>query len=89
MRNVGLFLSQAANLGAKFKGRVLQISWYKPKAPSVSTEPEDDEAKDEENRVQQRFLLKEPLSTQRAGWELPGGLTCGSLSSIHRFYWYI
>uniref|UniRef100_A0A674MU62 RNA binding motif protein 27 n=1 Tax=Takifugu rubripes TaxID=31033 RepID=A0A674MU62_TAKRU len=41
----------AANLGAKFKGRVLQISWFKPKTPSVTTEPEDDESKDEENRV--------------------------------------
>ncbi|XP_057216774.1 RNA-binding protein 27 isoform X2 [Triplophysa rosa] len=32
----------AANQGAKFKGRVLQISWYKPKTPSVSTEPEEE-----------------------------------------------
>ncbi|KAA0720438.1 RNA-binding protein 27 [Triplophysa tibetana] len=32
----------AANQGAKFKGRVLQISWHKPKTPSVSTEPEED-----------------------------------------------
>uniref|UniRef100_H3DLI3 RNA binding motif protein 27 n=1 Tax=Tetraodon nigroviridis TaxID=99883 RepID=H3DLI3_TETNG len=48
----------AANLGAQFKGRMLQISWYKPKTPSVTTEPEDDEAKDEENRVQ-HFLTKE------------------------------
>lgn len=47
---------QAANLGAKFKGRVLQISWYKPKTASVTTEPEDNEAKDEENRVQ-HFLV--------------------------------
>ncbi|XP_029304776.1 LOW QUALITY PROTEIN: RNA-binding protein 27 [Cottoperca gobio] len=39
----------AANQGAKFKGRVLQISWYKPKTPSVTTEPEEEEAKDEEN----------------------------------------
>ncbi|XP_061595453.1 RNA-binding protein 27 isoform X1 [Cololabis saira] len=38
----------AANQGAKFKGRVLQISWYKPKTPSVTTEPEEDEAKDED-----------------------------------------
>lgn len=39
----------AANQGAKFKGRVLQISWYKPKAPSVSAEPEEEEAKEEDN----------------------------------------
>ncbi|XP_068571832.1 RNA-binding protein 27 isoform X1 [Cebidichthys violaceus] len=39
----------AANQGAKFKGRVLQISWYKPKTPSVTTEPEEEEAKDEDN----------------------------------------
>uniref|UniRef100_A0A3Q1D9L5 RNA binding motif protein 27 n=1 Tax=Amphiprion ocellaris TaxID=80972 RepID=A0A3Q1D9L5_AMPOC len=41
----------AANQGAKFKGRVLQISWYKPKTPSVTTEPEEEEAKDEDNAV--------------------------------------
>ncbi|KAK1882352.1 RNA-binding protein 27 [Dissostichus eleginoides] len=41
----------AANQGAKFKGRVLQISWYKPKTPSVTTEPEEEEAKDDENTV--------------------------------------
>uniref|UniRef100_A0A8D3DNW9 RNA binding motif protein 27 n=1 Tax=Scophthalmus maximus TaxID=52904 RepID=A0A8D3DNW9_SCOMX len=41
----------AANQGAKFKGRVLQISWYKPKMPSIATEPEEEEAKDEENKV--------------------------------------
>uniref|UniRef100_A0A3P8WAD7 RNA binding motif protein 27 n=1 Tax=Cynoglossus semilaevis TaxID=244447 RepID=A0A3P8WAD7_CYNSE len=41
----------AANQGAKFKGRVLQISWYKPKTPSVTTEPEEEESKDEENKV--------------------------------------
>lgn len=44
-------LLQAANQGAKFKGRVLQISWYKPKTPSVTTEPEEEESKDEENKV--------------------------------------
>ncbi|CAL8265478.1 unnamed protein product [Merluccius merluccius] len=38
----------AANQGAKFKGRVLQISWYKPKTPSVSAEPEEEEAKEED-----------------------------------------
>ncbi|XP_056911505.1 RNA-binding protein 27 isoform X2 [Takifugu flavidus] len=46
----------AANLGAKFKGRVLQISWFKPKTPSVTTEPEDDESKDEENREANSYL---------------------------------
>ncbi|XP_069002153.1 RNA-binding protein 27 isoform X1 [Embiotoca jacksoni] len=39
----------AANQGAKFKGRVLQISWYKPKTPAVPTEAEEEEAKDEDN----------------------------------------
>lgn len=39
----------AANQGAKFKGRILQISWYKPKTPSVSTEPEEEELKEEVN----------------------------------------
>ncbi|XP_028277594.1 RNA-binding protein 27 [Parambassis ranga] len=39
----------AANQGAKFKGRVLQISWYKPKTPSVTTEPEEEESKDDDN----------------------------------------
>ncbi|XP_072518154.1 RNA-binding protein 27 [Salminus brasiliensis] len=37
----------AANQGAKFKGRILQISWYKPKTPSISTEPEEEESKEE------------------------------------------
>lgn len=45
------FVFQAANQGAKFKGRVLQISWFKPKTPSVTTEPEEVEAKDEDNAV--------------------------------------
>ncbi|XP_068187661.1 RNA-binding protein 27 isoform X2 [Antennarius striatus] len=39
----------AANQGAKFKGRALQIAWYKPKTPSVTTEPEDEDSKDEDN----------------------------------------
>ncbi|KAM4726338.1 RNA-binding protein 27 isoform 2-T2 [Anableps anableps] len=38
----------AANQGAKFKGRVLQISWYKPKTSSITSEPEVEEAKDED-----------------------------------------
>ncbi|XP_077596292.1 RNA-binding protein 27 isoform X3 [Stigmatopora nigra] len=41
----------AANQGSKFKGRVLQISWYKPKTPSVTTEPEEEESKDEDNTL--------------------------------------
>ncbi|XP_029957037.1 RNA-binding protein 27 isoform X2 [Salarias fasciatus] len=49
----------AANQGAKFKGRVLQISWYKPKTPSVTAEPDEDEAKDED-------------STKEASSYLPG-----------------
>uniref|UniRef100_A0A3B4VHM3 RNA binding motif protein 27 n=1 Tax=Seriola dumerili TaxID=41447 RepID=A0A3B4VHM3_SERDU len=47
----------AANQGAKFKGRVLQISWYKPKTPSVTTEPEEEEAKDEENKKEASSYL--------------------------------
>ncbi|TNN40305.1 RNA-binding protein 27 [Liparis tanakae] len=50
----------AANQGAKFKGRVLQISWYKPKTPLVTAEPEVEEAKDEDN-------------TKEASSYLPGG----------------
>ncbi|XP_036380595.1 RNA-binding protein 26-like [Megalops cyprinoides] len=48
----------AANQGAKFKGRTLQISWYKPKTPSVSVEPEEEESKDEE-AISSRFLHEE------------------------------
>ncbi len=44
-----MFFFQAANQGARFKGRILQISWYKPKTPSVSTEPEEEESKEEVN----------------------------------------
>ncbi|CAG5872098.1 unnamed protein product [Menidia menidia] len=47
----------AANQGAKFKGRVLQISWYKPKTPSVATEPEEEEAKEEDNRKEASSYL--------------------------------
>uniref|UniRef100_A0A4W3GB50 RNA binding motif protein 27 n=1 Tax=Callorhinchus milii TaxID=7868 RepID=A0A4W3GB50_CALMI len=43
----------AANQGAKFKGRNLQISWYKTKAPSVSTEAEEEETKEEEGSSNQ------------------------------------
>ncbi|XP_060792563.1 RNA-binding protein 27 isoform X2 [Neoarius graeffei] len=50
----------AANQGAKFKGRILQISWYKPKTPSVTTEPEEEESKEEVNVESVRsFLLPE------------------------------
>uniref|UniRef100_A0A8C0B9L6 RBM27 protein n=1 Tax=Buteo japonicus TaxID=224669 RepID=A0A8C0B9L6_9AVES len=37
----------AANQGSRFKDRRLQISWYKPKVPSVSTEIEEEESKEE------------------------------------------
>uniref|UniRef100_A0A8C5SDM8 RNA binding motif protein 27 n=1 Tax=Laticauda laticaudata TaxID=8630 RepID=A0A8C5SDM8_LATLA len=37
----------AANQGLKFKDRRLQISWHKPKLPSVSTETEEEEPKEE------------------------------------------
>ncbi|XP_038148005.1 RNA-binding protein 27 isoform X2 [Cyprinodon tularosa] len=46
----------AANQGAKFKGRVLQISWYKPKTSSVTSEPEVEEAKDEEKKESSSYL---------------------------------
>ncbi|XP_017348838.1 RNA-binding protein 27 isoform X1 [Ictalurus punctatus] len=50
----------AANQGAKFKGRILQISWYKPKTPSVTTEPEEEESKEEMNAESvSPFLLPE------------------------------
>ncbi|XP_067279292.1 RNA-binding protein 27 isoform X7 [Pseudorasbora parva] len=51
----------AANQGAKFKGRVLQISWYKPKTPSVSTEPEEEESKEEVNAAG-IHVMTEPVS---------------------------
>lgn len=54
------FVLQAANQGAKFKGRVLQISWFKPKTPSVTTEPEEVEAKDEDSAV--RHITLERLA---------------------------
>ncbi|CAL8302850.1 unnamed protein product [Gadus morhua 'NCC'] len=38
----------AANQGMKFKGRMLQISWYKPKTPSVTAEPEEEDPKEED-----------------------------------------
>ncbi|XP_027886811.1 RNA-binding protein 27 isoform X3 [Xiphophorus couchianus] len=46
----------AANQGAKFKGRVLQISWYKPKSSSVTSEPEAEETKDEEKKEASSYL---------------------------------
>ncbi|XP_016335914.1 RNA-binding protein 27-like isoform X3 [Sinocyclocheilus anshuiensis] len=51
----------AANQGAKFKGRILQISWYKPKTPSVSTEPEEEESKEEVNAAGIR-VMTDPVS---------------------------
>ncbi|XP_058614623.1 RNA-binding protein 27 isoform X2 [Onychostoma macrolepis] len=51
----------AANQGAKFKGRILQISWYKPKTPSVSTEPEEEESKEEVNAAG-IHVMTEPVS---------------------------
>ncbi|XP_029030597.1 RNA-binding protein 27 isoform X2 [Betta splendens] len=49
----------AANQGAKFKGRVLQISWYKPKTSSVTTEPEEEEVKDEDTKKGRSYLPEE------------------------------
>ncbi|XP_067852171.1 RNA-binding protein 27 isoform X1 [Heptranchias perlo] len=49
----------AANQGAKFKGRNLQISWYKPKAPSVSTEPEEEETKEEASEPVDPFFRED------------------------------
>ncbi|XP_025901606.1 RNA-binding protein 27 isoform X2 [Nothoprocta perdicaria] len=46
----------AANQGSRFKDRKLQISWYKPKVPSVSTETEEEESKEEETETSDLFL---------------------------------
>ncbi|XP_025065306.1 RNA-binding protein 27 isoform X2 [Alligator sinensis] len=46
----------AANQGSKFKDRKLQISWHKPKVPSVSTEIEEEESKEEETETSDLFL---------------------------------
>ncbi|XP_030314929.1 RNA-binding protein 27 isoform X1 [Calypte anna] len=46
----------AANQGSRFKDRRLQISWYKPKVPSVSTEIEEEESKEEETETSDLFL---------------------------------
>ncbi|KAM6056016.1 RNA-binding protein 27-like isoform 2-T2 [Chlamydotis macqueenii] len=46
----------AANQGSRFKDRRLQISWYKPKVPSVSTEVEEEESKEEETETSDLFL---------------------------------
>ncbi|XP_059382792.1 RNA-binding protein 27-like isoform X4 [Carassius carassius] len=51
----------AANQGAKFKGRILQISWYRPKTPSVSTEPEEEESKKEVSATG-IHVMTEPVS---------------------------
>ncbi|KAM6408865.1 RNA-binding protein 27-like isoform 2-T2 [Rhynochetos jubatus] len=46
----------AANQGSRFKDRRLQIAWYKPKVPSVSTEIEEEESKEEETETSDLFL---------------------------------
>ncbi|NXM66387.1 RBM27 protein, partial [Serilophus lunatus] len=46
----------AANQGSRFKDRRLQISWHKPKVPSVSTEIEEEEPKEEETETSDLFL---------------------------------
>ncbi|XP_039241188.1 RNA-binding protein 27 isoform X4 [Pipra filicauda] len=46
----------AANQGSRFKDRRLQISWHKPKVPSVSTEIEEEESKEEETETSDLFL---------------------------------
>ncbi|XP_048667701.1 RNA-binding protein 27 isoform X7 [Marmota marmota marmota] len=46
----------AANQGSKFKDRRLQISWHKPKVPSISTETEEEEVKEEETESSDLFL---------------------------------
>ncbi|TRY58110.1 hypothetical protein DNTS_025528, partial [Danionella cerebrum] len=51
----------AANHGAKFKGRILQLSWYKPKTPSVSTEPDEEESKEEVSAAG-IHVMTEPVS---------------------------
>uniref|UniRef100_A0AAY4AVG2 RNA-binding protein 27 n=1 Tax=Denticeps clupeoides TaxID=299321 RepID=A0AAY4AVG2_9TELE len=49
----------AANQGAKFKGRILQISWYKPKTASVSMEPEEESKEEVRTEAISPFLLPE------------------------------
>ncbi|XP_018111656.1 RNA-binding protein 27 isoform X1 [Xenopus laevis] len=46
----------AANQGSKFKGQKLQVSWHKPKTPSISTEIEEEETKEEEAETSDPFL---------------------------------
>ncbi|XP_053319129.1 RNA-binding protein 27 [Spea bombifrons] len=46
----------AANQGSKFKGRKLQVSWHKPKTPSIITEVEEEEPKEEETDASDPFL---------------------------------
>ncbi|XP_077448257.1 RNA-binding protein 27 isoform X2 [Stigmatopora argus] len=57
----------AANQGSKFKGRVLQISWYKPKTPSVTTEPEEEESKDDDNTVANDAQFHPSATAQEGG----------------------
>ncbi|XP_069100780.1 RNA-binding protein 27 isoform X2 [Pleurodeles waltl] len=46
----------AANQGSRFRGRRLQVSWHKPKTPSISTEIEEEEPKEEETEPPELFL---------------------------------
>ncbi|KAM4676764.1 RNA-binding protein 27 [Discoglossus pictus] len=46
----------AANQGSKFKGRKLQVSWHKPKTPSISTDIEEEDTKEEEIDTSDPFL---------------------------------
>lgn len=46
----------AANQGSRFRGRRLQVSWHKPKTPSISTETEEEESKEEETEPPELFL---------------------------------
>ncbi|XP_053575254.1 RNA-binding protein 27 [Bombina bombina] len=46
----------AANQGSKFNGRMLQISWHKPKTPTTSTDLEEEESKEEETDISDPFL---------------------------------
>uniref|UniRef100_A0A8C4ZIA9 RNA binding motif protein 27 n=1 Tax=Gadus morhua TaxID=8049 RepID=A0A8C4ZIA9_GADMO len=54
----------AANQGMKFKGRMLQISWYKPKTPSVTAEPEEEDPKEEDIAVGIALLSPVPSHTE-------------------------
>ena len=62
----------------KFKGRMLQISWYKPKTPSVTAEPEEEDPKEEDIAVGIALLSPVPSHTALSRLTCPSrGVTLG------------